>query len=324
MDSERILQQVEPSLRPQAKVFLQEQQQKPSLSFLLRALLFVGALFGAVLLIIASSLHLFFTHFWPRGVIFLVAGWVLLHRWRDDGSSKALFLRQLGGLFALGGQILIGLELARWLGYKYRWLEITVLAGVSYPLFRSFFNRFFWCALAVSLCCYKVIDFLVLGVNGCGVMSLVLFAAGAWMFIKRRFTFYPLAYALLWGCAWVGGVDAFAHWKEEMLNGINIVLAVFVGGYLYKVLAGNKQRWLGVVAGAICAFVLNWPSVLALAAVYLGHRLRESLLEWAGMAALVCGLTVFYFSLEMSLTLKSVFLIGPGLLMLWARSAYAK
>ena len=179
MNSARILQQVQASLRPQAKAFLQEKQQTPELSFLLRALLFVGALCGAVLLISASSLHLFFTHSWPRGVIFLVAGWILLHRWRDDGSGRGLFLRQLGGLLALGGQILIGLELESWLRYKYLWLGITVLAGVSYPLFRSFFNRFFWCALAVSLCCYKLIDGGDLGITACGLIGLGLFAAAA-------------------------------------------------------------------------------------------------------------------------------------------------
>ena len=186
MNSERILQQVQASLRPQAKAFLQEKQQTPELSLLLRALLFVGALCGAVLLISASSLHIFFTHFWPRGVIFLVAGWILLHRWRDDGSGRGLFLRQLGGLLALGGQILIGLELESWLRYKYLWLGITVLAGVSYPLFRSSFNRFFWCALAVSLCCYKLIDGGDLGVTACGLIGLGLFAAAAGIFIKRR------------------------------------------------------------------------------------------------------------------------------------------
>ena len=323
MNSERILQQVQASLRPQAKAFLQEKQQTPELSLLLRALLFVGALCGAVLLISASSLHIFFTHFWPRGVIFLVAGWILLHRWRDDGSGRGLFLRQLGGLLALGGQILIGLELESWLRYKYLWLGITVLAGVSYPLFRSSFNRFFWCALAVSLCCDKLIDDLSLGATACGLIGLVLFAASAWIFIKRRFTFYPLAYALLWGCAWVSGVDAFSH-APACFNGVNWLLAVLAGVYLYKALAGHKKRWLGVAVGAVCALVLNWPSVLALAAMYLGYRLRENVLEWVCIAGLAGGLVVFYFSLDISLTYKSLFLIGPGLLMLWARSAYAK
>lgn len=324
MNSERILQQVQASLRPQAKAFLQERQQTPELSLLLRALLFVGALCGAVLLISASSLHIFFTHFWPRGVIFLVAGWILLHRWRDDGSGRGLFLRQLGGLLALGGQILIGLELESWLRYKYLWLGITVLAGVSYPLFRSSFNRVFWCALAVSLCCYKLIDGGDLGVTACGLIGLGLFAAAAGIFIKRLFSFYPLAYALLWGCAWVGGLEAAAHWQIHTLNGVNMVLAVLVGGYLYKALCGKKQRWLGVAVGAVCALVLNWPSVLALAAMYLGYRLRENVLEWVCIAGLAGGLVVFYFSLDISLTYKSLFLIGPGLLMLWARSAYAK
>ena len=323
MNSERILQQVQASLRPQAKAFLQEKQQTPELSLLLRALLFVGALCGAVLLISASSLHIFFTHSWPRGVIFLVAGWILLHRWRDDGSGRGLFLRQLGGLLALGGQILIGLELESWLRYKYLWLGITVLAGVSYPLFRSSFNRFFWCALAVSLCCDKLIDDLSLGATACGLIGLVLFAASAWIFIKRRFTFYPLAYALLWGCAWVSGVDAFSH-APACFNGVNWLLAVLAGVYLYKALAGHKKRWLGVAVGAVCALVLNWPSVLALAAMYLGYRLRENVLEWVCIAGLAGGLVVFYFSLNISLTYKSLFLIGPGVLMLWARSAYAK
>ena len=322
MNNEQILQQMEPSLRPQAKAFLQEKQQTPELSFLLRALLFMGALFGAVLLIGASSFHLLFTHCWPRGVIFLVAGWILLYRWREDGSGKGLFLRQLGGLFALGGQILFMSELDSWQGYQY-WQAALIIAAVSYPLFRSSFNRFFWCALVVSLCCYKLIDDWNLGVNACGLIGLILFAASAWMFIKRRFTFYPLAYALLWGCAWVGGQDAASH-TLAFFNGVNGVLAVLAGVYLYKALAGHKKRWLGVMVGVACALALNWPSVLALAGMYLGHRLRENVLEWLALAGLVCGLVVFYFSLDISLTYKSIFLIGPGVLMLWARSAYAK
>ncbi len=178
--------------------------------------------------------------------------------------------------------------------------------------------------MAVSLCCYKLIDGGDLGVTACGLIGLGLFAAAAGIFIKRLFSFYPLAYALLWGCAWVGGLEAAAHWQIHTLNGVNMVLAVLVGGYLYKALCGKKQRWLGVAVGAVCALVLNWPSVLALAAMYLGYRLRENVLEWVCIAGLAGGLVVFYFSLDISLTYKSLFLIGPGLLMLWARSAYAK
>lgn len=324
MNNEQILQQVEPALRPQAKAFLQKKQQTPELSFLLRALLFVGALCGAGLLVSGFFSLFSARHFWAQGFLFTGAGWFFLHKWLADQTALGLFLRQLGGLFVLGGQILFMSELDTWLGYQYWWLAALIIVAVSYPLFRSSFNRFFWCALAVSLCCDKLIDDLSLGVNVCGLMGLVLFAVSAWIFIKRRFTFYPLAYALLWGCAWVGGMDAFAHWQEGLLDGVNIVLAVLAGFYLYKALAGHKKRWLGVAAGAVCALVLNWPSVLALAGMYLGHRLRESILEWVCIAGLAGGLVVFYFSLDISLTYKSLFLIGPGVLLLWGRSAYAK
>ena len=323
MNNEQILQQVEPSLRPQAKAFLLEQQKTSPLSFLLKALLFVGALFGAGLLV-AGFFSLFIArHFWVQGFLFAGAGWFFLYKWQADQTALGVFLRQLGGLFALGGQILFMSELARWQGYQYWWLEALIIAAVSYPLFRSSFNRFFWCALVVSLCCYKLIDDWNLGVNACGLIGLILFAASAWIFIKRRFTFYPLAYALLWGCACVGGQDAASH-TLAFFNGVNGVLAVLAGVYLYKALAGHKKRWLGVMVGVVCALALNWPSVLALAGMYLGHRLRENVLEWLALAGLVCGLVVFYFSLDISLTYKSIFLIGPGVLMLWARSAYAK
>lgn len=323
MNNEQILQQVEPALRQQAKAFLLEQQKTSPLSFLLKALLFVGALCGAGLLVSGFFSLFSARHFWVQGVLFTGAGWFFLYKWQADQTALGLFLRQLGGLFVLGGQILFMSELDTWLGYQYWWLAALIIAAVSYPLFRSSFNRFFWCALAVSLCCDKLIDDLSLGATACGLIGLVLFAAGAWIFIKRRFTFYPLAYALLWGCAWVGGVDAFSH-APACFNGVNWLLAVLAGVYLYKALAGHKKRGLGVVAGAVCALALNWPSVLALAGMYLGRRLRENVLEWLALAGLVCGLVVFYFSLNISLTYKSLFLIGPGLLMLWARSAYAK
>lgn len=321
---EQILQKVAPELRPQAQALVQEKQQTEKISFSLKALLFVGSLFGAILLVSSSSLLIIFGLFLPQAVIFCSLGWFLLYRWRDDEGASGVFLRQLGSLFALGGQILFLEELKRWLGLQYDWLAVIIIAAGSYPLFRSSFNRFLWCAMAVSLCCCKLIDGLSLGVNACGLIGLGLFAAAAGIFIKRLFSFYPLAYALLWSCAWMGGLDIAAHWDGQSLNGVNMVLAVLAGVYLYKALSGQKQHWLGIVAGAVCALVLNWPSVLALAAVYLGYRLRESILEWAGLAGLACGLIVFYFSLEMSLTLKSVFLVGPGALMLWARSVYAK
>ena len=324
MNNEQILQQVEPALRPQVKAFLQDKQQTPELSFLLRALLFVGALFGAGLLVSGFFSLFSARHFWAQGFLFTGVGWFFLYKWQADQTALGLFLRQLGGLFVLGGQILFMSELDSWLGYQYWWLAALIIAAVYYPLFRSSFNRFFWCALAVSLCCDKFIHGGDLGITACGLIGLGLFAAAAGIFIKRLFSFYPLAYALLWGCAWVGGMDAFAHWQEGLLNGVNIVLVVLAGGYLYKALCGKKQRWLGVAAGAVCALVLNWPSVLALAGMYLGHRLRENVLEWVCIAGLAGGLVVFYFSLDISLTYKSLFLIGPGLLILWARSAYAK
>ena len=324
MNNEQILQQVEPALRQQAKAFLLEQQKTSPLSFLLKALLFVGALCGAGLLVSGFFSLFSARHFWVQGVLFTGAGWFFLYKWQADQTALGLFLRQLGGLFVLGGQILFMSELDTWPGYQYWWLAALIIAAVSYPLFRSSFNRFFWCALAVSLCCYKLIDGGDLGVTACGLIGLGLFAAAAGIFIKRLFSFYPLAYALLWGCAWVGGLEAAAHWQIHTLNGVNMVLAVLVGGYLYKALCGKKQRWLGVAVGAVCALALNWPSVLALAGMYLGRRLRENVLEWLALAGLVCGLVVFYFSLNISLTYKSLFLIGPGVLMLWARSAYAK
>ena len=318
MTVSEILDQVAPEKHAAAERFIQQQTQ-PKMPFFVRAVLFVGALLAAGMLVL--GIQLFYVEHsweWVRGAVLMAIGFGLIQM---TAHKKNVLVGvgggQLGHLLGLAGQILVALA---WVDSA-AWVLYLVLAAVSYPIFRNSFNRFLWCAVAAT-CLYENWN---LQPEWQLLASVGAFAAAYWIFIKRKFSFYPLAYALIWWCAICAAETATAKMAGYALP---LAQALLAGAAAVRVIGTRKNAWSGRTAllaalGILAAALLNWPTLLALILMYAGFTLRDRVLESVGTAGVIAGLFLLYFAMPAPLSVKAAWLMGSGLAVLGARRLYA-
>lgn len=325
MNTSEILSGVPSEKRAQAETFLKHRE-AVSVPFLVRAMLFIGSLISASLLVgIADRLLAGIIPVLGRGVLFFGTGVLLAKTSSNLPPLRGAWRRQLGGLIGLAGQIILAFRLKDIPGVSV-WMGVLAVAAISYPLFKNPFNRFLWCAAAASSL-YAQVDwewnwnqFAV------ALSAFCAFGAALWLFVKRKFSFYPLAYALIWWCAICAGETVFNKMCWYGLNPANAALAACVAVYAVFSHKGNWTRGqIALAAGAVVlSALLNWPTVLALILMYTGFTLRDRVLESLGTAGVVFGLFLFYFTLNAALSAKAALLMASGLILLALRSVYAK
>ena len=325
MNTSEILSGVPSEKRAQAETFLKHRE-AVSVPFLVRAMLFIGSLISASLLVgIADRLLAGIIPVLGRGVLFFGVGVLLAKTSSNLLPLRGAWRRQLGGLIGLAGQIILAFRLKDIPGVSV-WMGVLAVAAISYPLFKNPFNRFLWCAAAASSL-YAQVDwewnwnqFAV------ALSAFCSFGVALWLFVKRKFNFYPLAYALIWWCAICAGETVFNKMCWYGLNPANAALAACVAVYAVFSHKGNWTRGqIALAAGAVVlSALLNWPTVLALILMYTGFTLRDRVLESLGTAGVVFGLFLFYFTLNAALSAKAALLVASGLILLVVRSVYAK
>lgn len=325
MNTSEILSGVPSEKRAQAETFLKHRE-AVSVPFLVRAMLFIGSLISASLLVgIADRLLAGIIPVLGRGVLFFGVGVLLEKTSSNLPPLRGAWRRQLGGLIGLAGQIILAFRLTDIPGMSV-WMSALIVAVVSYPLFKNPFNRFLWCAVVASSL-YAKVDWEWNWNQFAVVLSAFLaFGVAFWLFVKRKFNFYPLAYALVWWSVICAGETVFNKMCWYGLNPANAALAACVAVYAVFSHKGNWTRGqIAFVAGAVVlSALLNWPTVLALILMYTGFTLRDRVLESLGTAGVVCGLFLFYFTLNAALSAKAALLMASGLILLAVRSVYAK
>lgn len=325
MNTSEILSGVPSEKRAQAETFLKHRE-AVSVPFLVRAMLFIGSLISASLLVgIADRLLAGIIPVLGRGVLFFGAGVLLEKTSSNLPPLRGAWRRQLGGLIGLAGQIILAFRLKDIPGVSV-WMGVLAVAAISYPLFKNPFNRFLWCAAAASSL-YAQVDW-EWNWNQFAVALSAFCSLGMalWLFVKRKFNWYPLAYALIWWCAICAGETVFNKMCWYGLNPANAALAACVAVYAVFSHKGNWTRGqIALAAGAVVlSALLNWPTVLALILMYTGFTLRDRVLESLGTAGVVFGLFLFYFTLNAALSAKAALLVASGLILLAVRSVYAK
>ncbi len=325
MNTSEILSGVPSEKRAQAETFLKHRE-SVSVPFLVRAMLFIGSLISASLLVgIADRLLAGIIPVLGRGVLFFGAGVLLAKTSAGLPPLRGAWRRQLGGLIGLAGQIILAFRLKDIPGVSV-WMGVLAVAAISYPLFKNPFNRFLWCAAAASSL-YAQVDWeWKWSLLAVALSAFCAFGAALWLFVKRKFNFYPLAYALIWWCAICAGETVFNKMCWYGLNPANAALAACVAVYAVFSHKGNWTRGqIALAAGAVVlSALLNWPTVLALILMYTGFTLRDRVLESLGTAGVVFGLFLFYFTLNAALSAKAALLMASGLILLVVRSVYAK
>ena len=311
MNTEEILRFVPSDKKDLARQEIARLQQ-PAFPFFMRALVFLGAVLAAVFFAGALSELWAKLPFWLTGFVCAAAGWALCRR---DHARPNIWARQFGAVLALMGQGLLLTELLH-RGCALLWAAL-LLAAVSYPLFRSFFNRLLCCMVAAGAFCYQVTRW-HWGAELVMTASIILFALACGIFLTRKKTFYPLAAALAgasagccgWGSGWEHGFSA---------------LAAAAAAYVFclrEQFSWKRASLAALITAAGAA--LSLPCVLGMTLLYVGFVLRERILQYAGGLWLTAGVVMFYYSLEMTLAAKAGLLVLPGLILLWVRKKYAK
>ena len=325
MNTSEILSGVPSEKRAQAETFL-KRREAVSVPFLVRAMLFIGSLISASLLVgIADRLLAGIIPVLGRGVLFFCAGVLLEKTSSNLPPLRGAWRRQLGGLIGLAGQIILAFRLTDIPGVSV-WMGVLAVAAISYPLFKNPFNRFLWCAAAASSLYAKVDWEWNWNQFAVALSAFLAFGVALWLFVKRKFNFYPLAYALVWWSVICAGETAAS---KMCWYGLNPASAVLAGGVALCGVFAHKGNWtrgqIALAAGAVVlSALLNWPTVLALILMYTGFTLRDRVLESLGTAGVVCGLFLFYFTLNAALSAKAALLVASGLILLALRSVYAK
>ena len=325
MNTSEILSGVPSEKRAQAETFLKHRE-VVSVPFLVRAMLFIGSLISASLLVgIADRLLAGIIPVLGRGVLFFGAGVLLAKTSSNLPPLRGAWHRQLGGLIGLAGQIILAFRLKDIPGVSV-WMGVLAVAAISYPLFKNPFNRFLWCAAAASSLYAKVDWEWNWNQFAVALSAFLAFGVALWLFVKRKFNFYPLAYALVWWSVICAGETAASKMCWYGRNPANAALAACVAVYAVFSHKGNWTRGqIAFVAGAVVlSALLNWPTVLALILMYTGFTLRDRVLESLGTAGVVFGLFLFYFTLNAALSAKAALLVVSGLILLALRSVYAK
>ena len=186
MNTSEILSGVPSEKRAQAETFLKHRE-AVSVPFLVRAMLFIGSLISASLLVgIADRLLAGIIPVLGRGVLFFGAGVLLAKTSAGLPPLRGAWRRQLGGLIGLAGQIILAFRLKDIPGVS---VWMGVLAASS--LYAKVDWEWNWNQFAVALSAFCA------------------FGMALWLFVKRKFNWYPLAYALIWWSVICAGETVF-------------------------------------------------------------------------------------------------------------------
>lgn len=263
------------------------------------------------------------------GVLLLAAGAAL------DRFTERSFIRQLGLAAGLTGFGLVGVGAALLdSGSEFGTLTISFLAAtlVFYGAFRSEPFRFLSClATAGVAACWAFDESTRANENPAGLgwplHALVLVETLGVGLIFARFPrklLQPAGYAMTVGLLGTLLVTLYPEAPHAWPSAV--ILAVALVGIIRQAWTADSTRWkeaLGVpIACTALLAALSVPGILAAVGVTLFGRLeRDTVLERLGMKFLPVYIAAYYYNLDTSLQLKSLVLVGSGLI-LWAARYY--
>lgn len=210
-------------------------------------------------------------------------------------------------------------------------LSVATATAVFYAVYRCIEFRFLACLISTALATFWMCeDSWFSGKDSgenWGVHFLVLLeTVGIGLIFSRReqSLLRPAGYALAVGLLGTMLITQISNdlqtWPSAM------ILAVAQVGILtqaWQTTSQNSKQNLGVaIAGTIVLGIVSAPGVIAsLATTLLGHLKRDDMLRRLGILSLPIYISAYYYNLETSLLLKSLTLIGSGVI-LWAARWY--
>lgn len=258
-------------------------------------------------------------------------GFVLLAYGLDWGAARCggawgAFWAQASLAFSLCGKglLLFGLGKEYHLGLGGGFAVATVLAALSYPLFRHPLDRtaVVWAAGCLGM------GYLYETLHGpwayLELLSVGVFAVAYALFWMRREWMQPVAWAL-WGTCFIpvlvalfndGGTMGFGSLNSLLLG---VVLCAF---YVWR---ERKQSSVWIAALVLMvAYLSNTGTLMGGALVCLGLAQKRRLPAVAGGSVFALSLVWLYYHMQTTLLVKSFYLCGAGALLLLAYAVLKK
>ncbi len=249
------------------------------------------------------------------GVVFVVLA--ALTTWKEVKLSGArrVFLAQLSFVFSLFGKAMLAVGITQlWnLQTGGSFLLMSVIAVLSYPIFRQKMDRFLTTLAAVSVGAGWLIQ--TLGQAWTPWISPVIFAVSYAIFLSEKENFQPLAWALLFAAFGLGLMTAFSD-VMVLFGALNGVLlgAILCGFYGWK----SRQNFSLLVAILILAlaYIGNMGILMGAALLALGFAQKRIYIKVVGAAVFAGALFWLYYQMQTTLLVKSYYLSATGLVLL--------
>jgi hypothetical protein len=314
---------------------LAEDAQNESTPWFVHSLIGFGAWLSCLLFLVALGM----ADLLDEGLTSVVTGVVLLGGGASlDRLATGIFTRQLGlaagltglGLLSIGTeQFSHGSELASFT------LGLSVATAAFYGAFRCEQFRFLSCLITVAVASVWLHeDSLFLGGAsddtqwGIHILVLVETLGIGLIFTRlKRNLLQPAGYAMAVGLLGTLLVTQLPGAPRSWPSAV--VLAFALAWILRRAMTTGSGSWtkegVGVAAvGTVLLGALSVPGVLAsIGATLLGHLERDTVLKRLGLLFLPVYIAAYYYNLETSLLIKSLVLIGSGVV-LWAARWYVK
>lgn len=182
------------------------QLESEKIPFLVRGLIFMAVFWAGVFVIWTGEL--LDVSVWAGAVLLTALGFILTYRLRVSGPLKQCAVLYMGVLCTLAGQLCFVGALMKTFSQD-EW-AVVLVAVVSYPFFKSTWNRLFWCAAAaVALFISVQEETFAMLVQ----LSFISFGVSLAVFLMRELRLYPAAYgALFLTCLiWANQVTDIAY-----------------------------------------------------------------------------------------------------------------
>jgi hypothetical protein len=317
--------------------FLDSNEIKPSIPWYFKILIAVGAWIAAIFFLSFLFISRIVDYsstvgFIIWGVFFIGFALVMINllRKNDFSVQLALALSAIGHFLALVG--LAG-DIGR-SSLNFNWetvfLVSLVLCVVLYPLFRNSIHRFLSCCLVSFTSAAWVMELKAYDLFHVIIfidVSIILFMLSKGGNNKKNWR--PLFYALAVSVLFILFIRLVPHneigtawWPSNVIMVVLPLIAMIRWESIFGITwrSQMKEPLILSVLGIILLGVVSTPGILAsIGVIVLGARFRDNILKVVGAVFLPVYIYMFYYSMDITLDVKSLIMGGSGLVLLGLR-----
>ena len=336
--------------REKASEFIRKLHTRDDPPLYLRALIGFGAFIASLFLLgslFASDLIDEDGPFiiWGLGFIGVAFGLWKRSRKEDDASFLKTFLTVLSFTWMAVGKTLFVLEFSEEADEWGVFFGLSLITSATYFVYRLTIDRFLSC---LGVCCAltaaivengffnrDIEDIVPMGLSLCGLAALQGTLAAYLLSGRVGRKFLPMAYALVGGLTVNVFLLTLQGPRLEESSGfpfvllLGLLLAAGLVALMVRAAGGRRAfrspRLLAAMLGTIvCGFFISPGILLGVCLLVYGYGHHDRLLTVVGGLLIPVFLFHWYYDMDLTLTEKSVVLIGSGLAMVAGRFLFCR